>query len=60
MKQFTDTQKKIFLAAGILDIVAALVIIGITIGRENSDFPLAIPILLLIPGIILILLAVKK
>ncbi len=60
MGQFTDTQKKIFLAAGILDIVAVIIILGITIGRENSNFPIAIPILLLIPGIILTLLALKK
>lgn len=60
MNQFTETQKKIFLYAGIFDLLAAVIILGIAIGRENSNFPLVIPILLLIPGIILIWMGVKK
>lgn len=60
MSQFTENQRKIFLVAGIADLIIAIVVIGITIGRENSNFPIAVPVLLIVPGIILIILANKK
>lgn len=60
MSQFTNQQKKMFLIAGLIDIAIAIIIIGVIIGRENSSLPVAVPILLMIPGIILVLLANKK
>jgi hypothetical protein len=60
MSQFTDQQKKIFLIAGLVDIAIAIVLIGVIIGRENSGLPVVVPMLLIIPGIILVVLANKK
>ncbi len=60
MSQFTNQQKKIFLIAGLVDIAIAIVLIGVIIGRENSSLPVAVPLLLMIPGIILVFLANKK
>lgn len=60
MSQFTNQQKKLLLIAGLIDIAIAIIIIGVIIGRENSSLPVAVPILLMIPGIILVLLANKK
>jgi hypothetical protein len=60
MSQFTDQQKKIFLIAGLVDIAIAIVLIGVIIGRENSSLPVVVPMLLIIPGIILVVLANKK
>lgn len=60
MSQFTNQQKKIFLIAGLVDIAIAIILIGVIIGRENSSLPVAVPVLLMIPGIILVFLANKK
>lgn len=60
MSQFTNQQKKIFLIAGLVDIAIAIILIGVIIGRENSSLPVAVPVLLMIPGIILVLLANRK
>jgi hypothetical protein len=60
MSQFTDQQKKIFLIAGLVDIAIAIILIGVIIGRENSSLPVVVPMLLIIPGIILVVLANKK
>lgn len=60
MSQFTDRQKKIFLIAGLFDIAVAIVLLGVIIGRGNSSLPVAVPMLLIIPGIVLIILANKK
>lgn len=60
MSQFTNQQKKIFLIAGLIDIAVAIVLIGVIIGRENSSLPVAVPLLLIVPGVILIFLANKK
>ncbi len=51
MSQFTDTQKKIFVTAGLSDIAIAIVLIAVIIGRENLSLPVAVPVLLMIPGI---------
>ncbi len=60
MSRFTDQQRKIFLIAGLADIALAIVLIGIIIGRWTSSLPLAVPILLIVPGIVLVTLANKK
>lgn len=60
MSQLTNQQKKILLIAGLIDIAVAIVLIGVIIGRENSSLPVAVPILLIVPGIILVVLANKK
>lgn len=60
MSQFTKKQKKIFLIAGLIDIAVAIVLIGVIIGRENSSLPVTVPLLLIIPGVILVFLANKK
>lgn len=56
----TESQKKILLIAGLSDIALAIVLIGVIIGRENSGLPVAVPLLLIIPGIILVFLGLKK
>ncbi len=60
MSQFTDQQKKIFFIAGLIDIAIAIILIGVIIGRENSSLPVAVPLLLIVPGIILVVLSNKK
>ncbi|MEO6590190.1 MAG: hypothetical protein ABIP06_12905 [Pyrinomonadaceae bacterium] len=58
MKQLTENQRKIVLGVGIFAIVAALLAVGISIGRGNG-FPLTTPLLITV-GAILIMLANKK
>ncbi len=60
MSQFTDQQRKIFFIAGLIDIAIAIILIGVIIGRENSSLPVAVPLLLIVPGIILVVLSNKK
>lgn len=59
MSQFTDQQRKIFFIAGLIDIAIAIILIGVIIGRENSSLPVILPLLLIIPGIILVVLSKK-
>ena len=58
MKQFTDNHRKIFLGAGIFALIAAIVTLGISIGR-GGGFLLGVPLLMIV-GAILIILANKK
>lgn len=58
MNKLDERQKKFIMGAGIAAIIAAIVSIGITIGRGGS-LSISIPMLLVISGLMLLLFAKK-
>lgn len=56
MAKFTQLQRKLMFGVGIFAMIAALVSLGITIGRGSSGGSIAVSMLLIIVGIVLILI----
>ncbi len=58
MSQFNEKQKKFVMGLGFAIIIAAIVLIGVSIGR-GGNFPIVAPLLVIV-GVLAIFLANKK